>query len=210
MRAVAGLSVPYLGVPTRSMSEMIEEVFTSRGRFFYQHYFQHEGVAEAEMEADVRGALRRFYYAISGDAPDGTWPTDKVVGDTLLHRLPDPDPFPAWLTPPISTTTSAEFEASGFRGPINRYRNHDRDFAWLSGFAGRTIDQPALFIGGERDLVLTMFGRVDFVPLMRAQLTDLRGADILPGCGHWTQQERPAEVNARLLAWLRDLDRLAS
>ena len=98
VRAVAGLSVPYVGVPTRSMSAMIEEVFTSRGRFFYQHYFQAEGVAEAEMEADVRGALRRFYYAISGDAPDGTWPTDKVVGDSLLHRLPDPEPFPAWLT----------------------------------------------------------------------------------------------------------------
>ena len=93
VRAVAGLSVPYLGVPARSLSAMIEEVFTSRGKFFYQHYFQAEGIAEAEMEADVRGALRRFYYAISGDAPDGTWPTDKVVGDTLLHRLPDPSPF---------------------------------------------------------------------------------------------------------------------
>ena len=55
-----------------------------------------------------------------------------------------------------------------------------------------------------------MFGRNDFVPLMKTQLTDLRGADVLEGCGHWTQQERPAEVNARLVAWLRDLDRLAS
>jgi pimeloyl-ACP methyl ester carboxylesterase len=205
VRAVAGLSVPYVGVPGRSMSAMIEEVFTRRGRFFYQHYFQAEGIAEAEMEADVRGALRRFYYAISGDAPDGTWPVDKVVGDTLLHRLPDPDPFPAWLTPADLDSYVAEFEASGFRGPINRYRNHDRDFAWLSGFSGRTIDQPSLFIGGERDLVLTMFGKVDFIPLMKTQLTDLRGADILPGCGHWTQQERPAEVNARLLAWLASL-----
>ena len=205
VRAVAGLSVPYMGVPKRSMSEMIAEVFTNRGMFFYQHYFQPEGVAEREMEADVRGALRRFYYAISGDAPDGTWPKDKVVGDTLLHRLPDPDPFPAWLTPADLDYFVGEFERSGFRGPINRYRNHDRDFAWLSRFQGRVIDQPSLFIGGERDLVLTMFGRNDFVPLMKTQLTDLRGHDILPGCGHWTQQERPAEVNARLLAWLKGL-----
>jgi len=205
VRAVAGLSVPYLGVPTRSMSRMIEEVFTSRGKFFYQHYFQAEGVAEAEMEADVRGALRRFYYAISGEAPDGTWPNDKVVGDSLLHQLPDPDPFPAWLTPLDLDYYIGEFERSGFRGPINRYRNHDRDFAWLSQFQGRTIDQPSLFIGGERDLVLTMFGRTDFLPLMKTQLTDLRGADILPGCGHWTQQERPDEVNARLIPWLKGL-----
>lgn len=205
VRAVAGLSVPYLGVPTRSFGDMIEEVFTRRGKFFYQHYFQAEGVAEAEMEADVRGALRRFYYAISGDAPDGTWPLDKVVGDTLLHRLPDPDPFPAWLSPADLDVYVAEFEQSGFRGPINRYRNHDRDFEYLRRFQGRTIDQPSLFIGGERDLVLSMLGRGDLVAVMRTQLTDLRGADILPGCGHWTQQECPDEVNARLIPWLKAL-----
>jgi pimeloyl-ACP methyl ester carboxylesterase len=70
------------------------------------------------------------------------------------------------------------------------------------------IAQPSLFIGGERDLVLAMMGRVSseqLVAAMRSQLTDLRGADILPGCGHWTQQERPAEVNQRLVAWLKGL-----
>jgi pimeloyl-ACP methyl ester carboxylesterase len=205
VRAVAGLSVPYMGVASRSFSETIDEVFTSRGRFFYQHYFQKEGVAEAEMEADVRGALRRFYYAISGDAPDGTWPLDKPVSATLLDRLPDPDPFPAWLTAADLDYFVGEFEASGFRGPINRYRNHDADFIYLQEFEGRRITQPALFIGGERDLVLSMMGRRDFVAAMKAQIPDLRGADVLPGCGHWTQQERPTEVNERLLAWLGGL-----
>ena len=117
----------------------------------------------------------------------------------------DPDPFPAWLTGADIDYFTGEFEASGFRGPLNRYRNHDRDFAYLSGFAGRKIEQPALFIGGERDLVLSMLGRGDLVAMMQAEMTDLRGADILPGCGHWTQQERPEAVNARLLAWLKGL-----
>jgi len=205
VRAVAGLSVPYTGVPTFSLREVWERVFTANGRFFYQHYFQPEGVAEAELEADVRGSLRRFYYAISGDAPDGAWPSDKAVGDPLLLRLPDPDPFPAWLTDSDLDYFAGEFERSGFRGPLNRYRNPDVDFAWLQQFQGRRIEQPALFIGGERDLVLSMFGRNDFVPLMQAQMPDLRGHDVLPGCGHWTQQERPAEVNQRLLAWLKGL-----
>jgi pimeloyl-ACP methyl ester carboxylesterase len=205
VRAVAGLSVPYTGAPTRSFRELFEELFTSRGRFFYQHYFQAEGVAEREMERDVRGALRRFYYAISGDAPNGTWPTDKPVGATVLERLPDPNPFPAWLTPADLDYYVGEFEASGFRGPINRYRNHDADFIWLQGFSGRRIRQPSLFIGGERDLVLSMMGRRDIVAAMRNELPDLRGADILPGCGHWTQQERPAEVNERLVGWLKAL-----
>ncbi len=205
VRAVAGLSVPWTGVPMRSMSQMIEDVFTSKGRFFYQHYFQAEGVAEAEGERDVRDFLRRFYYAISGDAPDGTWPVDKVVGDTLLHRLPDPNPFPAWLTEADLDYYMGEFQQSGLRGPINRYRNHDRDFAWLQQFKERRITQPALFIGGARDLVLTMFGKIDFLAYMKPMLPDLRGADILEGCGHWTQQEKPAEVNARLLEWLKGL-----
>jgi pimeloyl-ACP methyl ester carboxylesterase len=205
VRAVAGLSVPYAGAPTRSFRELFEELFTSRGRFFYQQYFQAEGVAEREMERDVRNSLRRFYYAISGDAPDGAWPTDKPVGATLLERLPDPDPFPAWLSPADLDYYVGEFEASGFRGPINRYRNHDADFIWLQGFSGRRIRQPALFIGGARDLVLSMMGRRDIVAAMRHELPDLRGADILPGCGHWTQQERPAEVNQRLVAWLKGL-----
>src|SRR5476651_561251 len=54
VRAVAGLSVPYTGVAARSFRETYEEIFTARGKFFYQHYFQAEGVAEAELEADVR------------------------------------------------------------------------------------------------------------------------------------------------------------
>jgi pimeloyl-ACP methyl ester carboxylesterase len=205
VRAVAGLSVPYVGVPRRSFREIYEEVYTARGRFFYQHYFQAEGVAEAELEADVRGALRRIYYAASGDVPAGGWSSGKAVGDSLLKGLTDPDPFPAWLTPADLDYFTGEFERSGFRGPLNRYRNHDRDFEYLQRFEGRKIEQPALFIGGERDMVLSMLGRVDLVVFMKAELSDLRGADILPGCGHWTQQERPAEVNARLLTWLKGL-----
>ncbi len=204
VRAVAGLSVPYLGVPGRSFREFFEEAFTSKGRFFYQAYFQAEGVAEAELEANPRDSLRRFYYAISGEGVSG-WPNDKAHGATLLEGLVDPDPFPAWLTPADLDYFVGEFESSGFRGPLNRYRNHDADFAYLRAFKDRKIEQPSLFIGGERDPVLSMMGGGDLVALMKTQMSDLRGGDVLPGCGHWTQQERPAEVNARLLAWLGGL-----
>ncbi|MFO1013934.1 MAG: alpha/beta hydrolase [Caulobacteraceae bacterium] len=205
VRAVAGLSVPWTGIGQRSMSEMIEQVFTSKGRFFYQAYFQDVGVAEAEMEADVRRALRLFYYAISGDAPDGTWPNDKVHGDPLLKGLVDPNPFPAWLSKADEDYFVGEFEKSGFFGPISRYRNHDQDFSFQRAFQGRKIEQPALFIGGKRDLVLSMFGNIDLTAIMKAVMPDLRGCTILDGCGHWTQQERPAEVNALLIPWLKGL-----
>ncbi|MBW8815662.1 MAG: alpha/beta fold hydrolase [Caulobacterales bacterium] len=203
--AVAGLSVPYSGVPSRPFTEIFTEVFTSKGHFFYQAWFQAEGPPEAEAEADVRGFLRKFYYGICGDAPDGTWP-QKAHGATLLEGMVDPDPFPAWLTPADLDYYVGEFERSGFRGPINRYRNHERDFEWLQGFKGRKIEQPSLLIGGDRDPAFNGFGRIaDPGAMMRQHVTDLRGVHVLPGVGHWTQQERPAEVTGLLLDWLKGL-----
>jgi pimeloyl-ACP methyl ester carboxylesterase len=205
VRAVGALSVPYLGAGTRSFREVFDEIFTKRGKFFYQAYFQKRDLPEAEAEASPRDFLRKFYYAISGDAPDGTWPMDKIAGQTLLDGLVDPAVFPAWLTPAELDYYVGEFTQSGFFGPVSRYRNHDTDFEYLKQFADRTIDQPALFISGTRDLAFNMLGRGDPIATMRQHVTDLRVADVLEGCGHWTQQERPAEVNARLIPWLKSL-----
>ena len=203
-RAVAGLSVPYTPPGKHSALVLYDKVFTQRGRFFYQVYFQDEGVAEAELEADPAATIRQFYYAISGDAPEGTWPLDKKHGDAFLHRLVEPDmPLP-WLSDEDVSYYAAQFEHSGFRGPLSRYRNHERDHAFLTSLDESRIHQPSLFIGGTRDLVLKMFSG-DPVELMRNSLTDLRGAHLLQGCGHWTQQERPDEVNRILLDWLQDL-----
>lgn len=203
-RAVAGLSIPYVGRGKESFLTIMKRVFTDQGRFFYIVYFQDEGVAEAAFEADVRSALRKVYYSICGEAPDGTWPAAKKHGDPLLDGLVDPDPFPAWLTEADIDYFVSEFERSGFRGPFNRYRNFDRDFAYLARYGGRRIEQPALFIAGTRDMGVRMSGP-DFESRMREHIPDLRGVHWLEGCGHWTQQERPDEVNRLLLDWLAAL-----
>jgi pimeloyl-ACP methyl ester carboxylesterase len=204
-RAVGALSVPYMGPPTRPFSEVFNAIFTAKNRFFYQAYFQKEGVAEAEAEADVRTFLRKFYYAISGDAPVGSWPSDKTADAKLLDGLVDPDPFPGWLTEADLDYYTAEFEASGLRGPINRYRNHERDFEWHQQFKDRKIEQPAFFISGTRDLAFNMMGGSDPIEIMRRHVPNLQVADVLEGCGHWTQQERAAEVTERLIPWLKAL-----
>jgi len=205
VRAVGALSVPHLGPPLRPFSEIFDALFTKRGKFFYQAYFQKPDLPEAEAEANPRDFLRKFYYALSGDAPDGTWPNDKSADQKLLNGLVDPPVFPAWLTPAELDYYVGEFTRSGFFGPISRYRNHERDFDYLSGFADRKVEQPALFISGTRDLAFNMLGRGDPIATMRKFVTDLRVADVLEGCGHWTQQERPTEVNARLIPWLKGL-----
>jgi pimeloyl-ACP methyl ester carboxylesterase len=67
--AVFALSVP----PVR-MQVSAEEFAENLGdNFFYVVYFQQPGVAEAELEADVRKSLRMLHYAVSGDAPAGLY-----------------------------------------------------------------------------------------------------------------------------------------
>jgi pimeloyl-ACP methyl ester carboxylesterase len=203
-RAVAGLSVPFTGAPHRPFTEIFREKFTSKGLFFYQEYFQEPGRAEAELEADVRRFVTLFLCSISGDAPDDAWPVKPAVAH-LLDGLKMPATLPAWLTEADIDYYTGEFVRSGLRGPLNRYRNHEADFAWLSPLAGRKLEQPALFIGGTRDPASTLFGQVtDPVALMRHFAPGVEG-HMLEGCGHWTQQERPTEVNRLLLRWLAGL-----
>jgi pimeloyl-ACP methyl ester carboxylesterase len=203
--AVAGLAVPFTGVPARPFTDVFTEFFTAKNRFFYQAWFQKVGPPEAEAEADVRGFLRKFYYGIAGEAPDGSWP-QKAADATLLEGMVDPEVFPAWLTEQELDYYEAEFRESGFFGPISRYRNHERDFEWLQQFKGRTLDQPSLLIGGDRDPAFNGFGAIaDPGAMMRRFATNLQAVHVLPGCGHWTQQERPAEVNAILIPWLKGL-----
>ena len=203
IRAVAGLSVPFAGAPLRPFTEIFREHFTSQGRFFYQEFFQEPGVAEAEAEADPRDFVARMMYSISGDvAPGDYW--SKPLGATFLEGLPDPQPVP-WLTSADLDYYEAEFKASGFRGPLNRYRNHELDYEWLKAWQGKQLEQPCLFIGGTRDPATTLFGAVaDPVAMMRMFAPRVEG-HVLDGVGHWTQQERPAEVNALLVDWLRRL-----
>ena len=202
-RAVAGMSVPFSGVPQRPFTEVFREHFTNQGRFFYQEYFQEPGVAEAEAEADPRDFVQRMMYSISGDVPPGDY-WDKPLGATFLEGLPDPEPV-AWLTEDDLDFYEAEFTASGFRGPLNRYRNHEADYEWLQNWAGKRIEQPALFIGGTRDPATFLFGAIEDPVALVKMFAPRAEGHILDGVGHWTQQERPDEVSAVLIDWLKRL-----
>ena len=72
----------------------------------------------------------------------------------------------------------------------------------LAPWTGATVDVPALYVAGDRDLVLAFRGMDQLLPNLKRSIPKLVETIILPGCGHWTQQERPDEVNAALCSFL--------
>ncbi len=110
-----------------------------------------------------------------------------------------------WLTEADIDFYAGEFARTGFRGGLNWYRNIDRNWELLSPWAGANVSVPALYLAGERDLVLGFGGTDKVLASLKQIVPNLRQARILPGCGHWTQRERPAEVNAAVLEFLRTL-----
>lgn len=204
VRAVAGLSVPHFGPPPVSLKQIIKAMFTDQGRFFYMDYFQDEGVAEAAFEADVRGGLRKLYFGGCGESGLTWGGKEKQAGDALLDGMVDPEVFPSFLSAADLDYLVGEFTQSGFRGPLNRYRNADRDWAFMRSLADSVIHQPSLYIVGDRDLVLKMFGgdAASAEARMRQTTSDLRGVHVLPGIGHWTQEEAPEQVTGLLIDWL--------
>ncbi|WP_028649616.1 alpha/beta fold hydrolase [Nocardiopsis sp. CNT312] len=205
VRGVVGLSVPPLppaGMPAISVTR---EIY---GEDFYQVRFQSPGEIDAQMGADPAAFLRRLLYTASGDNPDDHAMWMIAQGQPLLESLADPEQLPGWLTENDLDVFAGAFQGpGGFTGPLNWYRNIERNQGLLAPFQGRTVDVPALYVIGDRDMVARMRG-VDFLrENLHLVAPRVYGNITLPGCGHWTQQERPAEVNAALLNFLAELER---
>lgn len=204
VRAVAGLGVPFTGRGPAPRIQLFRTIY--KDRFFYQIYFQEVGVAEAEFEADLRKSLSTIYYGGSGEGiKAGVRNVNKGPDAKFLDGLRVPDRLPDWLTEADLDYYVGQFKQSGFRGPLNRYRTAELDFAQQEEIANRRIEQPTAFIAGQLDPVLTFLPGIDLVANMRERVTDLRLVRLIDGAGHWVQQERPAEVNAALLEFLRGL-----
>ncbi|WP_067485111.1 alpha/beta fold hydrolase [Actinomadura hibisca] len=198
VRGVAALSVPHRPRSSRPPVETMRRVF---GDGFYMVHFQRPDVPEAELERDPAATFRGLLYAASGDAPD--FLPFIPEGGGFLDVCPQPAELPPWLTEDDIAAYVAEYADSGFTGPLNWYRNLDRNWDLTAAWHRAPITPPALYITGDRDMVAV--GARDAIDRLKTFVPDLRDTVWLPGCGHWTQQERPAEVNRALLEFLRSL-----
>lgn len=208
-RAVAALSVPFMGQPPVPPSQIFPR---NDQALFYTLYFQERQGAEVEFERDVALTLRKILYAASGEAGprkpgDGTpnpfGMVDRKSG--LLPSLPDPKTLPAWLPQGEFDELVHAFENSGFTGGLNYYRNLDRNWFLQQATIGQKLSVPALFLIGERDTGLAIPGMDQIIAAMPEMVPGLLGSHVIEGAGHWLQQERPEEVTSLLLDFLKVL-----
>lgn len=198
---VAGLSVPYAPPAGRAgMQPTVAMAMGADNDEFYVSYFQRVGRAEAEIEQDIRGWLLGFYWCASGDIEDGPNISRVPNGTTMRDGFVYPETLPEWLSETDLDIYTEEFEYSGFFGPLCRYRNVDQDWRDLAPFAGRPIEIPALFIGGAKDGPTVWGGPA--IDNFTTTLPQLHRSEILDGCGHWIQQERPMQTNELLIDFL--------
>ena len=201
-RAIALLSVPYLPRgpirPTDGMKALAGD------QHFYQLYFQEPGKVEQELDADPRRSMAKVLYSASGDAPrDGEFSFLFPKTKKFIEILAAPDKLPPWLTEADLDFFAGEFKRAGFRGGVNWYRNADRNWELTPFLDGAKLRQPAVFAAGEHDVVGKMIpGGYD---LAGAFTPNLKKKVIIPGAGHWVQQERPKEINETLIAFLKSL-----
>ena len=151
-------------------------------------------------------------YSASGDPPrrSESWTDDRQPGMVprsggFLTRTMDPERLPSWLTEADIDFYAGEFARAGFRGGLNWYRNIDRNWELTAPFAGMPVTIPALYVAGDRDLVVHFKGAAELIRNLAQFVPDLRRTIMLEGCGHWTQQERAAEVNAAMIGFLKEL-----
>ena len=205
VRAVAGTYATLSPATGMSLIDVFDQVYA--GRFFYMLYFIRPGAPEADFGADLRGALKRVYFGLSGDAPLNCWLPDAPRDATLLPLLPNPpDGRLDFITDADLDALAASFEHSGMNGAFNRYRALALDAAESENIIGAPVTQPSCFIAGERDPVRAFIPGMDSYADPGAACTDFRSSTIVPGAGHWVHRERPAETNAALLAFLQSLD----
>jgi epoxide hydrolase A/B len=198
--AVVGVNTPFF--PRLPLPPLAMMRAAAQGNFHYIVYFQEPGVADAELGRDVRRSLRGFYRDIpralieaNRDTPSGVM---GPAGGGILDRLPDGPPG-AFLSPADFEVFVRAFERSGFTGGLNWYRNFDRNWELTAYLSGARVQPPALMITAELDPVL----RPAMAEGMSAWVSNLRDTVLIKDCGHWTQQEKPAEVNRALVEFLR-------
>ncbi|MBP6877139.1 MAG: alpha/beta hydrolase [Phenylobacterium sp.] len=192
---IIGLNTPFMRRAPIDPIEGMRKVF---GEDMYIVWFQKPGVADAALAADVDKTMRFFMRRPAAiqqvAAPTGG--STFAFGDALkawdkadtANQLLNADELAGFVE---------TFQATGFTGGINWYRNFSRNWERSADLPTRIDGVPCLMIMAEKDVVLSPA----MADGMEEVIADLEKA-LIKDSGHWTQQEKPEEVNRLILDWM--------
>ncbi len=188
------LNIPHYPRPPIDPIAIFRERF---GNDFYIVNFQDSDEADRVFAADPGHFINRMMREnlITRERFEKLPPEYQVVS-LLRSTLADEASGDPLLTRAELDYYAAAFKISGFTGPINWYRNWTHNWEQLEGVDQR-IRIPTLFIGAADDVIIGL----QHIDGMRPLVDDLT-IHMLDDCGHWTQQERPDDVNQLMLDWL--------
>jgi len=184
VNGLINLSLPYQERGEQPWLEFIEAVLG--GDYYMVHFNRQPGVADAVLDENTSQFLRNIYRRNEPltEPQPGNAMINLAKAETSLGE-------PIMSDSELAVFISA-FESSGFTGSINWYRNLDRNWHLLAD-VDPIIQQPALMIYGDRDVVPRSQNLAAFVPNVE---------EISLDCGHWIQEELPGETNKLILDWL--------
>ena len=206
VKAVIALSIPYGGRALAQPIPHMKKVFGDK--FFYILYFQEQGVAEKEFDANIRETLLRIYFSLSAAgseratqfvASDNPKTAEKYFDTTIL-----PEKVPDWLSETDLAYYVSRYEKEGFRGIINWYRCLDIYWERTPHLAGKKITQPTYFIAGKNDPITHMVRKA--IKRLPTIVEDLRGVEFFDNCGHWISCEQTELLNEKLLEFVDGLN----
>jgi len=200
---VMGMSVPYGGVgaevPTVGWRQAMGDQF-----FYILYHNEAGGVAEKEYDSDPRSFLSMLY--ASPDTPrhaPSITDTRRSAGG-FIGRVGQPIARPDWLSEEDLDYYVAEFTRAGFRGGVNYYRNFDANWQLMKD-KDPVIKIPSAFLSGAADQVIQGASEEALRAMMNPVMSDLREITLLPGMGHWVQQEDPEGTNQGIIRFLEGL-----
>ncbi len=200
-KAMVLLSVPYAPrrwgdlLPTQLMKKM------SGDNVYYINYFQAPDKIEKELDLNVKDTILKLLCASSGSVKEkNNSPLIFSKSQRFIDQYVLPDKLPAWLTEEDLDIYTKMFTHSGFSGPVNWYRNLDRNWSLTPFLTGARIMQPALFIEGELDPVRLVHSSAH--EIMKFYVPNLKDTIFIQGVGHWIQQEQPDVVNDAIINFL--------
>jgi pimeloyl-ACP methyl ester carboxylesterase len=195
-----------------------------------QHYWWYSAAPGANenmwhAQQGVHDLLRATYHYKSADWPGNkpfalkAWTAPELakmptyyimdlnqgIAETMAAHMPSQAQITAcrWLTEEDLQVYSTEYVRTGFQGGLNYYRvlTDPRFDAELNSFSGRTIDVPAMFIGGARDWGVYQTPGA-FEGMQHGACRRLLGVHLIDGAGHWMAEEQPQQVNRLLIDFL--------